>query len=42
MTKTKLKEKYQDSVQFVNREKRSGIMLPDYVSSILAKFWYDQ
>ena len=42
MTIIKLKEKYVDSVQFVNREGRSDIILLDYVSSILTKSWYNQ
>ena len=42
MIKIKLKERYGDSLQFVNREGRSGIILLDNISVILTESWYDQ
>lgn len=42
MTKIKLKERYGDSLQFVNREGRSDIILLDNISVILTESWYDQ
>ena len=42
MTKIKLKEKYGDSLQFVNREGRGDIILLDNISVILTESWYDQ
>ena len=42
MTKIKLKERYWDSLQFVNREGRSDIILLDNISVILTESWYDQ
>ena len=41
MRKIKLKEGYRDSLQFLNREGRSDIIL-DNISVILTEFWYDQ
>ena len=41
MIKIKLKERYGDSLQFVNREGRSDIMLLDNISIILTESWYD-
>ena len=41
MRKIKLKEGYGDSLQFLNREGRSDIIL-DNISVILTEFWYDQ
>ena len=42
ITKIKLKERYGDSLQCVNREGRSGIILLDNISVILTESWYDQ
>ena len=42
MTKIKLKEKYRDSLQFVNREGRSEIILLENISVILTQSWYNQ
>ena len=41
-TKLKLKERYGDSIQYVNREGRSLIILLDKISVILTESWYDQ
>ena len=40
MTKIKLKEKYQDQVQFVSRCGKSDILLLSNVNSILIEAWY--
>ena len=42
MTKIKLKERYRDSLQFVNREGRSEIILLENISVILTQSWYNQ
>ena len=42
MTKTKLKERYGDSLQFGNRERRSNIILMENIRVILTESWYDQ
>ena len=42
ITKIKLKERYGDSLQCVNREGRSDIILLDNISVILTESWYDQ
>ena len=42
ITKIKLKERHGDSLQCVNREGRSDIILLDNVSVILTESWYDQ
>ena len=39
--KLKLKERYGDSLQYVNRERRSHIILLDNISVILTESWYD-
>ena len=41
-TKLKLKERYGDSLQYVNREGRSHIILLDNISVILTESCYDQ
>ena len=41
MTKIKLKERFGDSLQFVNREERSNIILLDNIRVILTEYWYD-
>ena len=40
--KIKLKERYGDLLQFVNREGRSDIILLDNIRVILTDSWYDQ
>ena len=40
MTKIKLKEKYQDQIQFVSRCKKSEVLLLSNVNSILTEAWY--
>ena len=42
MIKIKLKERYGDSLQFLNKEGRSDIILLDNISIILTESWYDQ
>ena len=42
MTKIKLKERYGDLLQFVNREGRSDIILLGNFSIILTESWYEQ
>ena len=42
MTKIKSKKRYGDSLQFVNREGRSDIILLDNISVTLTESWYDQ
>ena len=42
MTKIKLKERYGDSLQFVNRKGRSDIILLDNISVTFTESWYDQ
>ena len=42
MTKIRLKERYRDSLQFVNREGRSEIILLENISVILTQSWYNQ
>ena len=41
MTKLKLKERFGDSLQFVNREERNNIILLDNIRVILTEYWYD-
>ena len=41
MTKIKLKERFGDSLQFVNIEERSNIILLENIRVILTECWYD-
>ena len=41
MTKIKLKERYGDSLQFVNREGRNDIILLDNISVLLTESWHE-
>ena len=42
MTKIKLKEKYQDQIQFVSRCGKSDIILLSNVNSISTEAWYEE